>query len=133
MKIQWMAWMASALIASVSVFPSVAKAQTDSLTHLFPALDGIELTSEQQSQIENLGHDTLPQLQNLLTPEQQYQFNTAISEGKGVGASARSLNLSFRQRRQMSRILKPMRSELESILTPEQQEQMQQKVQALQQ
>lgn len=133
MKTRLRAWIASVLITSCSVFPSVAKADTNSLTEVFPALAGVELTSEQQTQIENLSKETLPQVQNMLTPEQQVQFNTTLSEGKGVGVAARSLDLSFSERRQMYKILKPIESELKTILTPEQLEQMEQNVQALQQ
>lgn len=131
MKTRSMAWVASILITSFSVFPSVARANTDSLNQVFPALQGVELTAEQQTQIENLGKQTVPQIQNVLNPEQQTQFNAALSQGQGVGGAARSLNLSFSQRRQMGQILKPMKSELESILTPEQLQQMEQNVQAM--
>ena len=131
MKTQWMPWIAGALIASVSVFPSVAKADMNSLTQLYPALKGIELTYSQQNQIDNLSNQTLPEMQNILNPEQQIQFNAALSEGKGLGGAVRSLDISFRQRRQIAEILRPMGSQLKTILTPEQQEQMKQNAQAL--
>lgn len=133
MKPRWMAWMASGLIVSVSVFPSIALADSNSLMQLFPALVGVRLTPEQQSQLERLKEQMLPQVQNLLIPEQQAQFNHSLSQGNGVRAAVLSLNLSVMQRLQVGNLLQTTRSQLATILTPGQQQQVQQNVQTLQQ
>ena len=132
MNTRWMGWLASGLIVSGTVFPLTAQADTTSLTQLFPALVGVQLTSTQQTQLESLSNQTLPQIQNLLTPEQQAQFNTALSEGKGVRVAARSLKLSVTQQTRILNLLRPLRSQIDTILTPEQQQQVQQNVRALQ-
>lgn len=74
MKTQWMAWMISGLMLSIPMVPSLAQADTNSLTQLFPALVGVTLTPAQQIQLENLSYQTLPQVQQLLTSEQQAQY-----------------------------------------------------------
>jgi Spy/CpxP family protein refolding chaperone len=99
----------------------------------FPALLGVQLTPTQQTQLERLRSQTLPQVQNLLSPEQQEQFYMALSEGKEVRVAVLSFNLSVTQRLQIRNILCPMQSRVEAILTPEQQQQIQQNIQALQQ
>jgi Spy/CpxP family protein refolding chaperone len=133
MKTRWMAWMASGLIASVPLFSSVAQADSNSLTQLFPALVGVQLTPEQQDQLESLSQQTLPQVQTLLTPEQQAQFNDTLAQGNGVRVAALSLNLSVMQRLQIFNILQTARSQLATILSPEQQRQIQRNIQTLQQ
>jgi hypothetical protein len=133
MKPQWMTWMASGLILSASMFPSVAGANPNSLMQLFPALVGVPLTPQQQGQIESLSQQILPQLQNLLTPEQQAQFNNALGQGNGVRVAVLSLNLSVSQRLQVVNLLQTARSQLATLLTPEQQRQVQQNIQTLQQ
>ena len=133
MKTQWIAWMASGLTISGSVFPTVVRADDNSLAQLFPALVGVQLTSAQQTQLEDLSEQILPQVQNLLSPGQRVQFNTALSQGKGVRVALLSLDLSVGQRQQILKLLQPMRSQLAIILTPEQQQQIRQNVRALQQ
>jgi Spy/CpxP family protein refolding chaperone len=133
MKTQWLPWMASALILVVPAVPSVAKAETNSLTHMFPALVGVELTPLQQTQLQNLSKQTLPRVRRQLNPEQKAQFNSALSQGKGVRVALMSLKLSIGQQLQIRKILQPLQSEISSILTPEQQRQVQQNMQALQQ
>lgn len=133
MKIRLIIWLASGLMLSTSILPLVARAGSDSANYLSPALAEVQLTPSQQTQLEALREQTQSQLKNLLTPEQQTQFNNALSQGNGVRSAARSLNLSFRQRRQMRNILQAMRSQLDTILTPEQKQQVQENLQTSQQ
>lgn len=123
---RWMGWIASGLIVSVSALPSVAQTQSN-LTQLFPALVGVQLTPKQQ-QLWSLSQQTLPQLRSVLTPEQQIQFNTALTQGKSVRVAALSLNLSATQRFQILNILKTTRSQLATILTPSQLQTVQQNI-----
>jgi hypothetical protein len=132
MKTQWMAWMAIIPIAVVPITSSVARAETTSLTQLFPALTGVQLTPQQQSELQNLSDQTLPKVRELLTSEQQAQFNKFLAEGKGVRGAVLSLNLSIRQKRQISNILQPLKSKASSILTPTQQQQVQRNMQTMQ-
>lgn len=132
MKIRLISWLASGLMFSTSMLPLMARADSNSATYLSPALAEVQLTPSQQAQLEALSEQTQSQLENLLTSEQQAQFNNALSQGNGVRSAARSLNLSFRQRRQMRNILQTMRSQLDTILTAEQRQQIQQSLQTSQ-
>jgi hypothetical protein len=132
MKTQWTAWMVLVPIASVPVAASVARAETTSLTQLFPALTGVQLTPKQQSELQSLSEQTLPKIRKLLTPEQQAQFNKFLAEGKGVRSAVLSLNLSNRQRMQIYSLLQPLKSKVSTILTPAQQQQVQRNLEAMQ-
>jgi hypothetical protein len=136
MNKRWIArWIArgtaSALVLSTLAIPAAANAT--SLTQVFPALRGIALTSVQQTQLEQLSAQALPQVQQLLTPDQQTQFNAALAQGQGARAAALGLNLSGPQGLRLASLLQPLRSRLAEILTPAQQEQVQRNVQAMQQ
>jgi Spy/CpxP family protein refolding chaperone len=132
MKTRWMAWMASGLMVTMPVLPSIAQTDSNSLTQLFPALIGVQLTPEQQSQLETLSNQVLSQVQRVLTPEQDAQFNSALSQGQGIRVAAQSLNLSMKQRLQLRHLLQPLQAQLGTILTPTQQQQVQQNAQTLQ-
>lgn len=133
MKSQWMAVVCSGIITSTSVLRTAAQTKPNSLTQLFPALIGVQLTTVQQTQLANLSHQTLPQVQALLTPKQQAQFNAALAQDNGVRIAASRLTLSIRQQLQLSKILQTMRSQITPILTLEQQRQVWQNLQTMQQ
>jgi Spy/CpxP family protein refolding chaperone len=132
MKKQLISWLGSGLVISTSMFPLMTRAESNSVTSLSPALAEIQLTPSQQTQFETLREQTQSQIKNILTPEQQAQFNKALSQGNGVRSAVQSLNLSFRERRQMRNILQTMRSQIENILTPEQKQQMRESLQSSQ-
>jgi hypothetical protein len=124
-----MKWMLSGLLVTVPVLTSMAqtaRTQTNSLTQLFPALVGVQLSSEQLTQLQSLSQQTLPQLRAVLTSDQQLLFNNALSQGTSVRAAVESLNLSATQRFQIMSILRTKRSQLATILTPSQWQQIQQ-------
>ncbi|MCY7276108.1 MAG: Spy/CpxP family protein refolding chaperone [Phormidesmis sp. CAN_BIN44] len=133
MNTRWIALLASGMLISMPTIATVAQAESTSLTQLFPALVGVSLTPTQQAQIQDLTQQTLPQVQSMLTTEQQTQFTAALAQGKGVRVAASSLNLSIAQRLQILNVLQTSRSQIDTILTPKQQQQVQQNVQALQQ
>jgi hypothetical protein len=131
MKVQWMSWLMSGVIVAGASASALAQTSSNTLTQLFPALVGVPLTPTQTIQLERLSQQTLPQLQALLTPAQQIQFNQALAQGKGVRAAALSTNLSAKQQLQMLRVLQTARSQIASLLTLGQQRQIQQNAKAL--
>ncbi|WP_216634554.1 Spy/CpxP family protein refolding chaperone [Gloeomargarita lithophora] len=118
--------------AEPAAVTTIAQAKPASVTQLFPALEGIQLTPEQQVRLTALNNQTLTQIQRVLTPEQQSQFYAALSQGKGLQNAISSVNLSIRQRMSLRDQLQNTRSQLNQILTPEQQQQLSKKAQALQ-
>jgi Spy/CpxP family protein refolding chaperone len=129
MKLQYGLGILASLVLSVSP----AWAESPTLTQMFPVLNGINLTPAQQVQLTSLSHQTLPQVQAILTPEQQTQFEASLAQGQGVGNSLLSLDLSRSQQLKLRKIMKSARSQITETLTPEQQQQIQQNVQNLQQ
>ncbi|WP_373481012.1 hypothetical protein [Geminocystis sp.] len=132
MKVKFISWLGSGLIASTSMFPLMAQAQSNSVTLLPPALAEIELSASQQTKLEAVKKETQSQLQTILSSSQQDQLKNSLSQGNDMRSAVQSLNLSFRQRRQMKNIMQTMQSEVGNILTPEQKQQIQQKAQSSQ-
>jgi hypothetical protein len=94
MKNKLLSILTGAMVLTIPLTTTVVQAQTTPLTQMFPALSGVSLTQEQQIQLEQLTQQTLPKIENLLTEEQQSQFQTELQAGKGVRASLLSTNLS---------------------------------------
>ena len=113
MKRQLISWLGSGLIISTFMFPLMALADSNSVTSLSPALAEIQLTPEQQTQVEVLKGKTEAQFKNLLTPKQETQL-------QNIRTAFQSLELSFKQRQEMRNILQSMRLQVDKILTPEQ-------------
>jgi hypothetical protein len=110
-----------------------AQAQPAQLTQLFPALVGIELQPTQQVKLEQLSQQTLPEVRQLLSPEQVPQFDAVLKQGRSVRVAVFSLNLSTAQQFKLTRKLQSVRSQLTQILTSEQQQQLMQNAMSLQQ
>nr|RNJ65946.1 MAG: hypothetical protein EDM05_28315 [Leptolyngbya sp. IPPAS B-1204] len=130
-------WIAVMLGVPILVTPMVkipvAQAEPLPLTQLFPALEGIQLTPEQRDQLETLAYQTLPQIQSVLTPDQQTQFASTLAAGKGMRVALSSLNLSVTQQLELRNLLQSTRAQVSQTLTPEQQLQLQTNAQSLQQ
>ena len=129
MKTRLISWLASGMIISTFMFPSMAKADSNSTAFFPPALEGIELTSSQQEQFQAVREQTKSQIKTLLNAEQQATLKDALAQGNDMRSAMKSLDLSFKQRREMKNIMQTMRSEVESILTPEQKDQIQDRMQ----
>jgi hypothetical protein len=118
--------------AMVLTTTTVVQAQTTSLTQIFPALSGISLTQDQQTQLEQLSQQTLPEVENVLTNEQQVQFQAKLAEGKGVRVALLSVNLSAQQQKQIRDILQGKKAQITKTLTLQQQRQVMQNIWSLQ-
>ena len=133
MKNKLVSILTGAMILTTPFTTTAAQAQTTSITQLFPALSGISLTQEQQTQLEQLSQQTLPELENVLTPEQQTEFRAAVEEGKGVRVALLSLKLSAEQNKQLRSIFQSARTQITKTLTPQQQRQIMQNIWSLKQ
>jgi hypothetical protein len=111
---------------------TVVQAQTASLTQIFPALSGISLTQDQQTQLEQLSQQTLPEVENVLTNEQKIQFQAKLAEGKGVRVALLSVNISDQQQKQIRNILQGKKAQITKTLTLQQQRQVMQNIWSLQ-
>jgi LTXXQ motif family protein len=127
---QFMA-IAISILAIATPVATVAQAQTDSLTQLFPALVGIELKPAQRSQLVQLSQQTLPKVQSLLSAEQLKQFNASLLKGQSVRSALSGVDLSFAQKLRLRNVLQSVKSQLNQTLTPEQQRQAMQNARSL--
>ena len=105
---------------------SQGTASKPSITSQSPALNGIDLTKDQEQQIASLSKSTISKINAQLNAGQQQQIKTALDEGKDLRTAVQSVNLSFRQKRSMQGILQNMQSEMKEILTPAQYQQWEQ-------
>ncbi|MEO0948708.1 MAG: Spy/CpxP family protein refolding chaperone [Cyanobacteria bacterium J06641_5] len=125
MKARLIPLLVSGMAISIIVFPLNVKANPSSTATTFPALAEVQLSPSQQTELEALKEETLSQLAILLSPAQQAQLEDAVSQGDSLKSAVRSLDLSFKKKRQMRGVLQDMRSEIDKILTPEQKQQLQ--------
>jgi hypothetical protein len=132
MKSKLVSILTGAMVFTIPLTATVVQAQTTSLTQMFPALSGVSLTQEQQTQLEQLSQQTLPSVENVLTEEQRLQFQAALQEGKGVRVALLSVNLSTQQQKQIRDILQAQKTQITKTLTPQQKRQVMQNFWSLQ-
>ncbi len=128
-------WIGIALGSSIAIVPVMAspiQAKTIPLVQLFPALEGIQLTSAQQLQLEQLTRTTLPRIKSLLSSKQQQQFEIALTAGKSVRVAILALDLSRSQKLKLNNELQSVRSKIAIILSEQQQQQFIQNALAIQ-
>jgi Spy/CpxP family protein refolding chaperone len=109
--------LATAAVVTIAVNSNLAQAQQPSVP---PFLQGIELTSEQQSEIAQISESYRQEIDSLLSPEQQSQFRSAIASGGNPREAMRAANLSSEQKQKMKEIMRSQREEISNLLTPEQ-------------
>ncbi|HEY9880909.1 MAG TPA: hypothetical protein V6D29_20795 [Leptolyngbyaceae cyanobacterium] len=89
-------------------------------------LNRLDLTSEQQAQMDQIRQDVRSQIADVLTPDQKAR----VQEGRANGESPReifeSLDLSADQRSQLQDIRQSARSRAAEVLTPEQRQEVRQ-------
>ncbi len=132
MNLRWISWLVNGVIISTLMFPMVVRADSNSPSYLPPALGEIQLTPEQQAQLKALREQVQSDLDDLLTTEEKTQFQDSISQGNDIRSTIRSMDVSFRKRRQIGKVFKGMKSELEDILTREQMAQLEENLQSRQ-
>ena len=120
MKLKLIAVAAGTMLLLTSLNVGMAKAQAD----VFPVLDGLELTQDQQTQLSELRQQVRTEAEGILTSEQRDQLRTALVEQQGLRDAIANLDLTEEQREQLRQTFQSARTEFSSILTPEQQQQL---------
>jgi periplasmic protein CpxP/Spy len=136
MKIKLMPMLAGAVALTVVATPLIVKAQANTSSQPLLAQanrqdrqgkwDKLNLSAQQQEQLRQIQEETRAQMQAILTPEQQEQFNTARQNRQGSWSGKTALNLSEEQKVQMRQIMEAKKSRMQAILTPAQQQQLEQ-------
>ncbi len=88
---------------------------------------GIELSAEQQAQMEQIRNETRAQIEAVLTPEQRQQWQAATQNGQRRRGAMAALNLSEAQRTQIRQIVQSSKERVTAVLTPEQRQQIEQR------
>lgn len=114
----WKALIAMAAAIAALSFPATLHAQTIGVPEDGNTLlTELNLTEEQQSQLEHIRALAKAQLQELLTPQQWQQLQ---DQANGAPISMASLNLSQQQMSQLNDIQALMSERFFAMLTPEQ-------------
>ncbi|MDJ0677640.1 MAG: P pilus assembly/Cpx signaling pathway, periplasmic inhibitor/zinc-resistance associated protein [Calothrix sp. MO_167.B42] len=85
-----------------------------------PFLERLGLTESQKAQFAEIRQNTRAEIKNILTPQQQEQFQTITANMDRRMEAFRALNLSDEQKNQVWNILQSTKSQAREILTPEQ-------------
>jgi len=81
----------------------------------------LAVVQAEEDGIEQLKTKLLPQIQNILTPEQQKQFAAVIVGGASMRKAFKSLTLTAEQKTQLAMVLKSIpKMEMFTTMTPEQ-------------
>jgi LTXXQ motif family protein len=84
----------------------------------------LNLSAQQQAQINQLRQTTRAQISTILSSQQIEQLAVALRKERKPMAAIASLNLPWAQKRQLTRILRDARQQALAILTPEQAQQL---------
>jgi uncharacterized membrane protein len=106
-----------------------ASAQTNPLIQLPGTLN---LTAQQQTQLNQLRQETRAQISTLLSSQQIEQLAVTLQKKRNPREAIASLNLPWPQKRQLARILRDARQQALTILTLEQVQQLRNSLQAQQ-
>ncbi len=127
---------AGTLALSLVITPLTVKAETNvsspqivAQIPQIPFLQNLGLTESQKAQLAEIRQNTRTEIQNILTPQQQEQFQAITANMDQRMEAFRSLNLSDEQKSQVWNIVQSKKSQIQEILTPEQR----QKIQTLRQ
>jgi hypothetical protein len=108
---------ATVLSLTVVISPSYAAPLPFSL----PWFQDIDLTEEQQDLMQKLEDKYIPEIENVLFPEQRAAFEQAIQSGYSVRKTFRSMALTPDQKTQLASVIKTIpKSAMFAALTPDQ-------------
>lgn len=108
------------ILASLVVFLGFTNiVQAQPLSNVSSIMLAVELQKDAMAQLKE---KMLPQIQNMLTAEQEDQLETAMTSGKiSMRKAFKSLSLTTAQKKQLATVFKTLpKKELFSSMTPEQ-------------
>jgi periplasmic protein CpxP/Spy len=106
MKLKLMPMLAGLVMLSVAA-PVAAQGCTGQKTNLTP---------QQQSRLEEIRRNSVQQVETLLTPEQQQQFQNALASGQKMRSAVGSLNLSSEQQTQVQQVMQSEKAQKNALL-----------------
>jgi Spy/CpxP family protein refolding chaperone len=131
--VKWLSLLAGVAVLTLSsrmipaaLAQSSSTAATPSEGRSFHRQNWLNLTSEQQAQMEQIKQSEREQIGNVLTDAQKTQLEAARANRGERGQMFESLNLTDEQQTQIQQIREATRQQMDTILTAEQRQQLQQ-------
>lgn len=107
--------------AMLSLTMAVSPAQAGGLPFSLPWVNDLDLSADQQEFIEQLESKYIPQIEEILFPDQEEKFEKAIQDGYSLRKAFRSMSLTSEQKSELAATIKTIpKQELFAALTPEQ-------------
>ncbi len=137
MKIKTLSLIAGAFAVALTAIPFAAKANTNLHTPLQIAqtlphsgrrefFKSLGLSDSQKAQLKQIRQATHEQIQQIITPEQQQAFKTAMQNHQGFKAARQAMNLTPQQQSDLKALRISSREQMKAVLTPDQQTQLEQ-------
>ncbi|MBW4569003.1 MAG: hypothetical protein KME31_13560 [Tolypothrix carrinoi HA7290-LM1] len=128
MKFKNLSLIAGAIALSLTAIPFSVKAETTSAAPVRlaqtqptkPAQGGIQLTPQQQTQIEQIRGNVRKQIEQVLTKDQRTQIQTAMQSGKSGREAFQGLTFTPKQQTQLQQIMVSSQQQMEAVLTSDQ-------------
>jgi Spy/CpxP family protein refolding chaperone len=132
MKTKFLPLLAGVAAITLIAAPMVVNAQRSNLLAQGPdkVFSNLNLTSEQQTQFEQIRNNTDSQIAGILNPEQQQQFQSIQTQRQQLHEAMKALNLTSEQKEQMHSIKQSAKQQMDSVLTDEQLQQLRQERQS---
>ena len=86
-------------------------------------VENLDLTADQQEEIDAVKAGLFEQMAEILTPEQMETFQAAQANGDDLRSTLQSLGLTSSQRSTVVSVMRSAQDDIKAVLTPEQQAQ----------
>jgi len=128
MKLKFFSLLAGVAAITLITAPLVVNAQRSNLLAQRPlqVLSNLDLTSEQQSQLDQIRNNADSQIAAILNPGQQQQFQSIQAQREQLHESMKAMNLTSEQKEQMRSIKQSAKQQMAGILTDAQRQQLRQ-------
>ncbi|NEP58840.1 MAG: hypothetical protein F6K31_17775 [Symploca sp. SIO2G7] len=128
MKLKSLSLLAGFAAVTLITAPLVVNAQRSNLLAQRPqaVLSNLDLTSEQQAQLEQIRNNADSQIASILNPAQQQQFQSIQAQREQLKEAKEAMNLTSEQKEQMRSIKQSAKQQMAGVLTDEQRQQLRQ-------
>lgn len=137
MKTKTLSLIAGVFALTLTAVPFAAKANTtlnaplqlaqatSTHHHRGRFFEQLGLSDPQKSQIKEIRSSTREQIKQIITPDQEQAFKTAIQNHQGFKAARQAMNLTDDQKSELKQIRQSSRDQIKAVLTPDQQTKLQ--------
>ncbi|MGP1373359.1 MAG: hypothetical protein ACTS3T_11065 [Almyronema sp.] len=119
---KWLAGSAAAIALAVSA-TALTTVSAQAQDFQLPILAELNLTADQQAQLDTLRQDTRSQVEAILTPAQIDQFFSTLQSQQNIRTAIQAADLTDTQKSQLWQVFQSSREAAAAVLTDEQQQQ----------